>query len=35
MLFDPPTSSIVLECMNRITNELEWRLMTQAEMEDK
>ena len=35
MLFDPPTSSIVLESMNRITNELEWRLMTQAEMEDK
>ena len=31
MLFDPPASSVVMESMNRIANELEWRLTTTAE----
>lgn len=26
LMFDPPTSSAVMESMNRIINELEWRL---------
>lgn len=26
LLFDPPASSTVMECMNRMINELEWRL---------
>lgn len=26
LLFDPPTSSSVLESMNRLTSELEWRI---------
>lgn len=26
LLFDPPTSSAILEARNRIANELEWRL---------
>ena len=26
LMFDPPTSSAVLESMNRMINELEWRL---------
>lgn len=31
MLFDPPTSSAVIEANNRIITELEWRLNVQAE----
>lgn len=31
MVFDPPTSSSVLESMRRTVNELEWRLNVQAE----
>lgn len=31
IVFDPPTSSFVLEAMNRTANELEWRLNVQAE----
>lgn len=30
MLFDPPTSSFVLDAMNRQASELEWRLNVQA-----
>ena len=32
LLFDPPTSSAVIESANRLINELEWRLNIQAEM---
>ena len=31
LLFDPPTNSSVMECMNRIINEMEWRLNSEAE----
>lgn len=31
LLFDPPTSSIVMEAMNRMASELEWRLSVEAE----
>ena len=30
-VFDPPTSSTVLEAMNRSASELEWRIRTQVE----
>lgn len=30
LIFDPPTSSFVIEAMNRTIEELEWRLNTQA-----
>lgn len=30
LLFDPPTSSFVLESMNRQINEFEWRLTNQV-----
>lgn len=32
MLFDPPASSVVMESMNRMANELEWRLNMAAEI---
>jgi len=32
LIFDPPTSSTVMEAMNRILAELEWRLNHQAEI---
>lgn len=32
MIFDPPTSSFVLDAMNKQANELEWRLNVQTEM---
>lgn len=32
LMFDPPTSSVVMECMNRMISELEWRLNVVAEM---
>lgn len=32
-VFDPPTSSFVLEAMNRQASELEWRLNVQKESE--
>lgn len=31
LLFDPPTSSAVMEAMNRQISELEWRLNVEAE----
>ena len=31
MVFDPPTSSFVLDAMNKQANELEWRLNVQSE----
>ena len=31
LVFDPPLSSAVIESMNRLTNELEWRLNVAAE----
>lgn len=31
LLFDPPLSSAVMECMNRMVNEMEWRLNVAAE----
>ena len=31
LLFDPPSSSIVMECMSRMISELEWRLKVEAE----
>lgn len=31
LLFDPPTSSALTESMNRVINELEWRLNVQAD----
>lgn len=35
LLFDPPTSSAVMEAMNRSVSEFEWRLNLQAESMDK
>lgn len=32
ILFDPPTSSFVLDSMKNLASELEWRLRTQAEL---
>ena len=32
MLFDPPASSVVMEAMNRMANEIEWRLNTEVEL---
>lgn len=34
MLFDPPTTSIVAESMNRIINEFEWRLNVETESDN-
>lgn len=31
LMFDPPLSSTVMECMNRMINEFEWRLNIAAE----
>ena len=31
LLFDPPTSTPVMECLNRMISELEWRLQTEFE----
>ena len=30
-MFDPPTNSVVMESMNRMISELEWRLNSEAE----
>lgn len=35
IVFDPPTSSFVLEALNRTASELEWRLNVQAEIMKK
>lgn len=35
LLFDPPSSSAVIEAMNRSINELEWRLNMEAERSDE
>lgn len=35
MLFDPPTSSSVMEAMNRSINELEWRINVAVDPGDK
>lgn len=32
LIFDPPLNSAVIESMNRLINEFEWRLYTQAEL---
>lgn len=34
MLFDPPTSSFVMDAMNRQATELEWRLNVQIESKE-
>lgn len=34
LLFDPPSSSVVTESMNRMINEFEWRINAQAEHEE-
>lgn len=34
LLFDPPLSSAVIECMNRMISEFEWRLNFAAENKD-
>lgn len=34
MLFDPPTTSVVADSMNRMINEFEWRLNSAAESEE-
>lgn len=33
LLFDPPLSSAVMECINKVISELEWRLNVAAESE--
>lgn len=33
LMFDPPLQSSVVECMNRMINEMEWRLNVSAESE--
>lgn len=33
LLFDPPLSSSVMECMKQLISELEWRLYTESELE--
>lgn len=35
LLFDPPLQSTVMEAMNRMVNELEWRLNVEAESNRK
>ena len=35
LLFDPPLSSTVMESMNRMISEFEWRLNVQAETENQ
>lgn len=35
LLFDPPSSSIVMEAMSRMVNELEWRLNAEVESSRK
>lgn len=34
LLFDPPLSSAVMECMKQMISEYEWRLNVQAELND-
>lgn len=31
LIFDPPASSVILECINQMLKELEWRLVEAAE----
>ena len=31
LMFDPPLSSAVMDCMNRMISEFEWRLNVAAE----
>lgn len=31
LLFDPPSSSVLMECMNRMISEFEWRLNVNAD----
>lgn len=33
LLFDPPLSSSVIECMKQLISELEWRLYAESELE--
>lgn len=32
LIFDPPSSSTVIESMNKLINEFEWRILTEAEI---
>lgn len=32
LMFDPPQSSVLMECTNRLISELEWRLKTETEL---
>lgn len=34
LMFDPPTSAAAIDSMNRLTNELEWRLNASADIEN-
>lgn len=34
LIFDPPLSSVVMESMNRIINEFEWRINVNAESDN-
>lgn len=34
LLFDPPLSSTVMECMKQMISEMEWRLNVQSELSD-
>lgn len=34
LLFDPPLSSTVMECMKQMISEMEWRLNVQAELSE-
>ena len=34
-MFDPPSSSYVIESTKKIADELQWRLLIEAEMEDR
>lgn len=33
LLFDPPLSSSVIECMNRMISEYEWRIFVEADLQ--
>ena len=35
LLFDPPLGTAVIEAMNRMISELEWRLAVQADLENE
>lgn len=35
LMFDPPASSIVLECTEKILSEIEWRILLNTEIEEQ